>query len=63
MKIVMEIEIDGKYEGDIQFGLFNEYTPKSVENFKNLCTGEKGVNEKGIKLHYKGVKFQELLRD
>ena len=33
--------------------LFNDTVPKTSLNFKNLCTGEKGISEDGVTLHYK----------
>ena len=40
----MDIEINGKKAGYIELKLFKD-TPKTSENFKCLCTGEKkGVN-------------------
>ncbi|KAL2591774.1 hypothetical protein AAZV13_12G028800 [Glycine max] len=32
-----------------------------LENFRALCTGEKGKSENGIKLHYKGTPFHRII--
>merc|ERR1712018_493835 len=38
----MDVAVDGKPEGTIFFELFSDITPKTAENFRALCTGEKG---------------------
>ena len=37
--------------------------PKTCENFRALCTGERGTNERGVKLHYKASKFHRCIPD
>lgn len=40
--------------GRIEFELFADVVPKTAENFRALCTGEKGIGKSGKPLHYKG---------
>jgi peptidylprolyl isomerase len=58
--VFFDVEIGGKGAGRIEIGLFND-TPKCAENFRCLCTGEKGDGKSGKPLHYKGSGFHRVI--
>ena len=62
-KVFFEISINGKVAGKIIFGLFGDVVPKTAENFRALCTGEKGIGKSGKPLSYKGCPFHRVIPD
>lgn len=48
----MDVAIDGEIAGRLLFELFTDLCPKTCNNFKQLCTGEKGMLASGLMLHY-----------
>lgn len=70
-KVFMEIKIGEEEEegevGRIEMELFKDTVPKTAENFRALCTGEKGnCTTKGHEnkpLHFKGSPFHRVIKD
>lgn len=58
--VFFDLSIGGTAAGRITIGLYAE-TPVTSENFRALCTGEKGTGKSGKPLHYKGSKFHRVI--
>jgi peptidylprolyl isomerase len=60
-KVFFDITIGGEPAGRIVMELRADVTPKTAENFRALCTGEKGTGQAGKPLHYKGSAFHRII--
>lgn len=60
-KVFFDLLADSKPLGKIKFELFTADVPKTAENFRALCTGEKGKGRAGKPLHYKGNIFHRII--
>ena len=67
----MDININKKPAGRIVFGLqgaeemnqyrYGEVAPRTVENFRGLCTGEYNSSKTGKPMQYKGSRFTRII--
>lgn len=61
--VFFDVSIDGDPVKRMVFELFSDVAPKTAENFRALCTGEKGVGTRlGKPLHYKGTFFHRIIK-
>ncbi len=61
LHVFMDIKIGAAEPQKVVFELFSKVVPKTAENFKCFCTGEKSTPERN--LHYKGNKFHRVIKE
>jgi peptidylprolyl isomerase len=61
--VFFDMTIGGKPAGKIVMELRADVVPKTAENFRCLCTGEKGTGRSGKPLHFKGSSFHRVIPD
>ncbi|MDA7918655.1 peptidylprolyl isomerase [Mariniblastus sp.] len=60
-QVFFDVKIGDEKPKRIVMGLFGDTVPKTAENFRALCTGEKGEGKSGKPLHYKGSVFHRVI--
>ncbi|KAG0618584.1 hypothetical protein M758_4G075600 [Ceratodon purpureus] len=59
--VYMDIKIGGDDAGRLLIEVFAHITPKTAENFRCLCAGEKGIGKQGKKLSYRKSIFYRII--
>merc|ERR1712159_814651 len=59
--VFFDMTIGGAPAGRIEMTLRADVVPKTAENFRSLCTGEKGMGKEGKPLHFKGSSFHRVI--
>eukprot|EP00943_MAST-04B_sp_MAST-4B-sp1_P006938 g6938.t1 len=59
-RVFLDISIDGLAVGRLIIKLFDNIVPKTCENFRALCTGEKGLGAGGYVLNYQGTYIHNI---
>ncbi|KAL6437779.1 hypothetical protein ACFW04_004261 [Cataglyphis niger] len=59
--VYLDVAINDEKVGRIIIELFKNVVPQTAENFRALCTGEKGAGTKAKRLHYKGSIFHKVI--
>ena len=59
--VYLDVSIGARSIGRLEIELFADVVPKTAENFRSLCTGEKGKDYDGYSLHYRGCCFHRVI--
>eukprot|EP00899_Mesostigma_viride_P006836 jgi/Mesvir1/16153/Mv08424-RA.1 len=65
-RVYLDVSIKGQPIGRMEFVLFTQESPLAAENFRALCTGEKGIAPPGTEgegkpYHFKGARFYRII--
>ncbi|KAJ5624069.1 hypothetical protein N7510_000378 [Penicillium lagena] len=61
-RVFFDIKIGEANPSRVAFELYNDVVPKTADNFRALCTGEKGMGTQGKPLTYKGSIFHRVIK-
>jgi peptidylprolyl isomerase len=62
-RVFFDLAADNERLGRVTMELYNDVVPRTAENFRALCTGEKGVGKSGKPLSYKGSTFHRVIQN
>jgi len=60
-RVVFDIHVGDESIGEIEIGLFGKVVPKTVENFRAICTGEKGKNSRDQPISFNDSIFHRII--
>jgi peptidylprolyl isomerase len=58
--VYLDLTTESQPLGRVSIELFTDTVPRTCENFRSLCTGERGLGG-GVPLSYKGVPFHRIV--
>jgi cyclophilin family peptidyl-prolyl cis-trans isomerase len=58
--VFFDITTERRFLGRVTIELFNDTVPRTAENFRSLCTGERGIGD-GCPLFFKGIPFHRIV--
>jgi len=61
-QVYLDLQIGENAPQRVTIELFNDVVPKTAENFRALCTGEKGLGAGGKALSYQGSTFHRVIK-
>ena len=62
-RVFFDLNVGGRRLGRLVMELFADVVPRTAENFRCLCTGERGVGQKtGKALHFRGTIFHRVIK-
>lgn len=61
VRTYLDLAIDGEAAGRVELGLYGNQVPRTADNFRALCTGEKGVGAAGKQLRLDGSTFHRII--
>jgi peptidyl-prolyl isomerase D len=61
-RVFFDLAVGTKPVGRIVMELYSDLVPQTAENFRALCTGERGLGKEGVPLHYKGSTFHRVIK-
>ena len=60
-RVFLELSVGGTRAGRVEIALRADVAPRTCDNFRALCTGERGVGSRGQRLHLKGTPFHRII--
>jgi len=60
-RVFFDMNIGGRPAGQIVIELYADSVPKTAENFRALCTGERGRGQSGHELNFRGSTFHRVI--
>mmetsp|Transcript_15616 Transcript_15616/g.35061 ORF Transcript_15616/g.35061 Transcript_15616/m.35061 type:complete len:362 (-) Transcript_15616:64-1149(-) len=57
----LDVAIDGTPSGRMVFELYSDVVPRTAENFRSLCTGQRGMGRRGLPLSFKRSPFHRII--